>query len=86
MADESRIQAKVVSDLKKKGWVPFRITTNGWPDRGFMRDGRMLFIEFKSPGKKPRPLQEYIHKLIMSHGYRVYVIDSWESYKTKIIC
>ena len=29
----------------------------GQPDRMFIKDGKVLFIEFKSPGKQPTALQ-----------------------------
>lgn len=32
--------------------------TAGWPDRCFVANGRVAFVELKAPGKKPTPLQE----------------------------
>jgi hypothetical protein len=30
----------------------------GQPDRMFLHKGKVIFIEFKAPGRKPTPLQE----------------------------
>lgn len=32
--------------------------TAGWPDRCFIANGQVAFVEVKAPGKKPTPLQE----------------------------
>ena len=48
----------------------------GWPDRLFLwQGGGVLFVEFKKPGEKPRPLQKHIHKLIENLGFKVQVHD-----------
>jgi hypothetical protein len=48
----------------------------GWPDRLFLWQGRgVLFVEFKQPGEKPRPLQKHIHKIIESLGFKVQIHD-----------
>lgn len=54
----------------------------GLPDRMFLlKGGRVLFVEFKSTGKKPTKIQEYIHKRIQALGFPVLVVDSAETYE-----
>ena len=49
---------------------------HGYPDRiFFIPGGRPLLIEFKSRGKKPRPLQEHRINTLLNLGYDVEVHD-----------
>jgi hypothetical protein len=48
----------------------------GWPDRAYFFRGRTLFIEFKRPGEKLRPAQEYIIEKLEIAGFEVHVIDN----------
>lgn len=53
----------------------------GLPDRMFLLPGGVVvFVEFKSTGKKPTKIQNYIHARIRALGFLVYVVDSVESY------
>lgn len=53
----------------------------GLPDRMFLLPGgAVVFVEFKSAGKKPTKIQSYIHAKIQALGFLVYVVDSVESY------
>jgi adenylate kinase len=48
----------------------------GWPDHLYLYHGRVLFIEFKRAGEKPRKIQEHIHERIRKHGFNVVVVDN----------
>ncbi len=49
----------------------------GWPDRIFLYPmGRVVFIEFKLPGEKPRKVQEYVIGRLRAFGFTVAVVDS----------
>lgn len=51
----------------------------GFPDRIVLLPyGRIVFVELKAPGKKPRKLQAKIHKQLRDLGFTVDVIDSKE--------
>ena len=66
----------------KKGVALKLIPSNsaGIPDRLALLPGRKIFFaEIKAPGKKPRALQKYAHRLIENLGFKVYVIDSKEA-------
>jgi hypothetical protein len=51
----------------------------GWPDRVFLDyGGRAVFIEFKRVKEEARPLQDYIHRLLIKRGFEVYVCHTFE--------
>lgn len=54
----------------------------GLPDRMFLlKSGIVVFVEFKSTGKKPTKIQSYIHAKIQALGFPVLVVDSVETYE-----
>lgn len=54
----------------------------GLPDRMFLlKGGIVIFVEFKSTGKKPTKIQEYIHKKLRELEFHVLVVDSVETYE-----
>jgi len=78
-------EAKVENYLKEKTeqlngmYLKFSSPgTNGVPDRIILLNEKVYFIELKAPGKKPRKLQQYIHKEMKKQGFDVTVIDSLE--------
>jgi Holliday junction resolvase-like predicted endonuclease len=78
---EAQIKTKCTKFLESKGWeVVHLITTNkpGIPDTLAMKNGQIFFIEFKQPGKKPRPLQEYRQMRITQNGFIVTNIQTIE--------
>lgn len=84
MAEESQLQRKVRLDLERNGWDVLKInlcSKPGYPDTEVKRALRQIFyIEFKAKGKKPDPLQAYIHRQLRKMGFPVFVIDTWEKY------
>lgn len=57
----------------------------GLPDRMCLLPGQLIFfVELKTTGKKPRKMQEYMHKKLRSLGFEVYVIDSTDSLMTML--
>jgi Holliday junction resolvase len=58
---ESTIERAVCAYAKSKGCIVMKLSgqnQRGQPDRMFILDGKVLFIEFKAPGKRPTALQE----------------------------
>lgn len=52
---------------------------NGVPDRIILLpQGKIYFVETKSTGDKPRPIQLWVHKLLRKLGFEVFVIDNIE--------
>ena len=79
-------ESKVENRLKKEieligGKAPKFVSPgmSGVPDRiVLLPGGRIVFVELKAPGKKPRPMQEYRIKELRTLGFEVKVIDSVE--------
>ena len=76
---ERVVEQAVVKKAKTLGVMQLKLNVmgqRGWPDRLFLvPGGRPLFVEFKRPGGKPRPLQTYIHEAMEKAGYHVEVVD-----------
>ena len=57
---ESTIERAVCAYAKTKGCLTLKLSgqnQKGQPDRMFLHNGRVMFIEFKAPGKRPTALQ-----------------------------
>lgn len=75
---ESEIEKKVSEYAKAKDWLVYKFVSpaqRGVPDRVFIRGGKLFFVEFKAPGKKPTKLQDKIFGKIREELFEVYVID-----------
>jgi len=79
---ESAIEKAVCRTAKNNGWWAIKMNlmgVTGFPDRMFLGAGMsMFFVEFKAPGKKPRPMQQFMIKKLTNLGFKVYVIDNIE--------
>jgi hypothetical protein len=52
----------------------------GFPDRIVLLPGGVIvFVETKAPGKKPGPIQRKVHARLRGLGFRVEVLDGYES-------
>lgn len=80
MAAEKKLEQKLVKAVKEKGGLCPKLVspgTDGMPDRMvLLPGGRIIFIEVKAPGKKPRPLQELRHRQLRKLGFMVSVLDN----------
>lgn len=78
---EKVIEQQLVIETKKMKGLCEKWTsgTSGWPDRIVILPGcRIGFVEVKTPGKEPRPLQVKRHKQLQTLGFKVYVLDDLE--------
>jgi hypothetical protein len=85
MGKESNIQSKILKDLRSlKDCVVFKIhktSDNGIPDICFTsKKTGAVFIEVKSPGKKPSKLQINKINKINKSGSKAFYCDSWDSW------
>lgn len=81
---ERTIENKVKKYAKDNGWWVRKFVSpahSGSPDDIFIKNGKVLFIEFKATGEKPRKLQVEIIKQMTDHGATVHVVDSIEQGK-----
>ena len=70
---------KGVKELGGKAYKFVSPNCRGVPDRlCVLPDGRIFFVELKSAGKKPSPLQEIEIKRLRELGQEVLVIDNIE--------
>jgi len=77
---EKDIERLVCEYAKKRHWLFFKFKSQnqrGVPDRIFVLPcGRVIFAEFKRPGKKPTDLQLHVHDKLKRQGCTVWVIDN----------
>lgn len=76
---EATIERAVCDYAKRRGWLAYKFTSpanRAVPDRMFVRGGVVLFVEFKSPGKKPTKLQAHEHDKLRAAGAWVFVVDN----------
>lgn len=80
--DESKIEKRLKKEIELIGGKALKFVSpgmSGVPDRIILLPhGRIVFIELKAPGKKPRPIQIKRIKEIKELGFDVRVIDSIE--------
>lgn len=76
---EKAIEQRLVQSVKKMGgqcWKFVSPSNVGVPDRILLfQGGRVAFVEVKAPGKKPRPVQIAMHRVLTGLGFRVFVLD-----------
>jgi hypothetical protein len=75
---EKQIEAKVCDYAKERGMLVYKFTSPARmavPDRMFIYNGRMFFIEFKRGGQKPTAAQDREHERLRQQKINVFVID-----------
>ena len=76
---ETAIERHTKKYAESLGWLCYKFKTpgqRGVPDRIFIRNGMIIFVEFKREGKTPTDLQKEVIGQLIEHGCRVFVIDS----------
>lgn len=85
---EKIIERKLVELTKLNGGMCIKLLSfhiAGLPDRMCLfPHSKVVFVELKSTGEKPRPIQLYIHEKIRQMGFRVEVIDTVEKVENLI--
>lgn len=75
---ESKLEKDAVKFAIANGWLSRKFKSparRAAPDRLFMRDGYVMFIEFKAPGKEPTEQQLLEHERYRAKGIDVHVVD-----------
>jgi hypothetical protein len=78
---ESFVVDEVVRRARADGWLARPLAWRGRrdaPDYFFVRLGRVVLIEFKSPGEKPRPGQAREIQRLRNAGVEIHVADTVE--------
>lgn len=77
---EAKIEQIFTHLINSRGGLCLKFTSasmNGVPDRiVLLPGGRIVFIEFKTPGAKPRPLQLRRIEQFRRLGFTVHIIDN----------
>ena len=84
---ESTIEQAVCAYAKAKGCLTLKLSgqnQKGQPDRMFVYHGRILFIEFKAPGKRPTVLQARWLERLTEHTFAATSCDNIEAGKRLI--
>ncbi|MDE7121894.1 MAG: VRR-NUC domain-containing protein [Oscillospiraceae bacterium] len=76
---EKAIEHRLLQSVKKIGGQCWKFVSPGnvgVPDRiVLLPAGRMAFVEVKASGKKPRPSQLAVHRVLIGLGFKVFVLD-----------
>jgi hypothetical protein len=79
---ELDVESEVCKWARTHGWIAAKLqylNDTGWPDRCFIKNGIVLFVEFKRPkGGRREPKQLYWRKKILDHGGRHYFVNTKE--------
>ena len=80
---EKVVERKLVELVKINGGMCIKLLCDqliGLPDRMCLFPGhKIVFVELKTTGRKPKRIQAYIHNKLRALGFRVEVIDTVES-------
>ena len=82
---EKAVERLLVKQIELLDGICLKLLTYqfiGLPDRlCLLPDGRAIFVELKTTGQKPKPIQLYVHKRLRALGFRVEVIDTLQGVK-----
>ena len=82
MIREKDVEQALIREIRKRGGICLKFVSPGWdgaPDRVCLfSGGRIVFVEVKRPGAKPRPLQARRMEQLRELGFTVAVVDSLE--------
>ncbi len=77
---EKIIEHKLVELIKLHNGLCIKLLCDqfiGLPDRlCLLPNGKLVFVELKTTGKKPRRIQTVVHNKLRKLGFRVEVIDT----------
>lgn len=80
---EKVVERKLVELVKINGGMCIKLLCDqliGLPDRMCLFPGhKIVFVELKTTGRKPKHIQAYMHNKLRALGFRVEVIDTVES-------
>lgn len=82
MISEKLLEKNLSAKVKLKGGLSIKLLPflfAGLPDRLILLPGGVVFfVEVKTTGEKPSPIQLVVHVKIRRLGFKVYVIDTAE--------
>ena len=80
--NEREIERSLVNAVKRLGGIAPKFVSpgcGGMPDRIILLPGgKIAFVEVKTIGRKPRPLQLHRHGTLRRLGFKAFVLDGEE--------
>lgn len=76
---EKKTERYLADRMKSIGGRAVKFVSPGWagvPDRVCLCRGKVVFVELKSEGEKPRAIQKARHAELKKMGFTVYVCDT----------
>lgn len=89
ITSEKVFEMKLRKYVASKGGMCIKLTTEygyiGLPDRlCLFKNNFIFFAEIKSLNKKPTKIQLLMHEKLRAKGYKVFIVDSEETYNNVI--
>ena len=85
---EKKLERRLKKEVEARGGMCIKLEANfiaGLPDRMcLLPGGQVFFVEVKTTGKQPSPVQYAVHRMLIKLGFRVYVPDTTEKIKNII--
>lgn len=83
MSIERDLEAAIPDLTRRYDYLVLKLNVKGrkgWPDRLFVgRNAAVFFVELKSKGEQPEPIQMHIHKILRERGMKVFVVDDYDT-------
>lgn len=78
---EKQVEQYLIKQVKSLGGLSLKLTSLiGIPDRlVILPGGKVVFVELKRPGEKPRKVQVLRMRQLRRLGFKTYVADNYES-------
>lgn len=76
---EKYLEQALKTAIENLGGICWKLVspgTTGVPDRICLKSGRVVFVEVKAQGAKPRPIQNRRMAQLRDQGFQVFVVDS----------
>lgn len=76
---EKYLEQALKTAIENLGGICWKLVspgTTGVPDRICLKAGRVVFVEVKTQGAKPRPIQNRRMAQLRDQGFQVFVVDS----------
>lgn len=85
---EAKTERACVKLAEEDGWFAAKIRfldRMGCPDHLFAKEGRIVLVEFKAPGKVLEPHQQVMIWELQAAGIEVVVVDSVPRFKKEVL-
>ena len=81
---ESKIQSSCINYAKKQGWIcckNIKCSIVGFPDLSMYKDGKTVFIEFKTEIGKQSEIQKYVEKQLVNQGFQYFLVRNLKNFQ-----